>query len=391
MYEHKTFEVLLSEMLAYVKGKCPDLDTRTGSIIYNALASVAMELETAYHEMDMIMDETFLETASKEYLCKHGTLLGVELKEATSAHFVGEFNVDVGIGCRFNLDKFNFTTVEKLSDPTDNNANYRYELVCEEPGGEANTCSGTLSPINYTEGLTHSELVELISHGEDEEDTEEYRYRILQHINSPIESGNKAYYESLLREYDGLGKCYCYSTVNDGNIRIRILVSDINNCPVSDELLIDLQNYFDPPTEPINDSISDPTYPQGRGMGNGVAPIGAIVTVLNVEEIPVTIECSAVLNKGYSTGIGVQEAIDEYFKSIAIDGSSIKYFQLLATILNCESVSDVTKLTVKANVLGNDWIMDTDVIPFTNYIWLPRAMRPILDAENSVWGYENAN
>jgi hypothetical protein len=93
MYEHKTFEVLLSEMLAYVKGKCPDLDTRTGSIIYNALASVAMELETAYHEMDMIMDETFLETASKEYLCKHGTLLGVELKEATSAHFVGEFNV----------------------------------------------------------------------------------------------------------------------------------------------------------------------------------------------------------------------------------------------------------------------------------------------------------
>ena len=92
MFENKTFETILSEMLTYVEGQNPELDTRTGSIIYTALAPVALELETAYREMDMILNETFVETASKEYLAKHGDQVGVELNLATYAHLEGWFD-----------------------------------------------------------------------------------------------------------------------------------------------------------------------------------------------------------------------------------------------------------------------------------------------------------
>ena len=71
MYEGKIFEDILSEMLSYVSDRYPDIDTRTGSVMYNALAPCALEIETVYHEMDIIIEETFLETASKEYLIKH--------------------------------------------------------------------------------------------------------------------------------------------------------------------------------------------------------------------------------------------------------------------------------------------------------------------------------
>ena len=53
MFENKTFENLLSDMLSYVRNTDSELDTRTGSLIYTALAPIALELEAAYHEMDL--------------------------------------------------------------------------------------------------------------------------------------------------------------------------------------------------------------------------------------------------------------------------------------------------------------------------------------------------
>jgi uncharacterized phage protein gp47/JayE len=44
MFEQKTFENILSEMLTYVAGRNKELDIREGSIIYTALAPIALEL-----------------------------------------------------------------------------------------------------------------------------------------------------------------------------------------------------------------------------------------------------------------------------------------------------------------------------------------------------------
>lgn len=381
MYEEKTFENILGEMLSYVSDRYPDLDTRTGSIIYTALAPIALELETAYHEMDMIITETFLDTASKEYLVKHGDQVGLGINEATYGHFRGEFNVDVPLGSRFNLDEFNYNVIEKLSDPTDENPYYEFELVCETAGTEPNGYLGDIVPITYIPNISHAKLTEVLIYGEDEEDTEAYRYRLLLHIKQPPINGNVWQYNEWLNEYHGIGKFKtipCWNGVN--TVKLTILNSE--NKRASDELIQEAQRYFDPPTSPINDNLVDETYPQGRGMGNGQAPIGAIVTVDTVNEVPVVVNCKVVLKDGYTTPVGVEDAVNNYLKSIVLNKTNIAYMPISAEIYNAESVADVVSLTISVGGV----VMDSKATPFIDSVTIGDSDIAVLDTENSVWG-----
>lgn len=381
MYENKTFENILGSMLSYVSDRNPDLDTRVGSIIYTALAPIALELETAYHEMDMILNETFLETATKEYLAKHGNQVGLPINEATYAHFKGEFDVDVEIGSRFNLDEFNYNVISKLEDPTEDNPYYTFELVCETAGSKPNTYLGDLTPITFVNNLTHAELTSVLIYGEDEEDTEAFRYRLQLHINNPPVNGNVFQYDEWLDEYDGVGKYVtipCWNGVNT----VKLLILNSEDKTASAELIAKVQEYFDPPKATINDDVTDESYPQGRGMGNGQAPIGAIVTVVTASEVPVKIECQLVLKDGYSSPIGVQEAVENYFNSIAMNKTKIAYMPISAEIYNAESVEDVTNLTITVN--GK--VMNPSADVFVTSVNIADDEIPVLDTENSVWG-----
>jgi len=381
MYEHKTFEVLMSEMLGHINGTYPEMDTRTGSMIYTALAPIALELENAYHEMDMILDETFMGTASKEYLIKHGNQIGLEINDATYGHYIGEFNVDVPIGSRFNLDKYNYNVIGKLSEPTDENPYYRCELVCETSGSAPNTYLGDLTPITYVAELNHAKLISVISYGEDEEDTEVYRYRLQTHAKNPPIDGNIAQYTNWLNEYDGIGKYKivpCWNGINT----VKLIVLNSENGVAEPTFISQVQNHFDPPTDEINDDINCGNYPQGRGMGNGQAPIGAIVTVDTVTEIPTVVECTLKLKEGYSEPIGVAEAVEKYFKSTVLERTNMSYMAISAAIYNAESVEDVLSLTVKMK----DQVMDINVTPFVSSVQIEADEVAVLDMQSSVWG-----
>lgn len=380
MFESKTFENILSDMLTYVSDMDSELDTRTGSIIYNALAPIALELETAYHEMDMILDETFLETASKEYLIKHGNQIGLNINEATYGHYKGEFDVDVEIGSRFNLEEFNYTVISKLSDPTDENPYYTFELVCETAGSEPNAYLGDLTPITFVSKLTHAKLTSVLIYGEAEEETEAFRYRLQVHVKKPPINGNVSQYDEWLSEYDGIGKYRtvpCWNGVNT----VKLLILNSEDKAASDELIEQVQNYFDPPTTTINDNVLSATYPQGRGMGNGQAPIGAIVTVDTITEIPVIINCDLVLNDGYNSSITAQKAVEEYLNSIALNSSTIAYMPIAAVIYNDECVKDIYSL----EIIVNGTVMDTSVTPFVYSVIIGDNEIAVLDTDNSNW------
>ena len=345
MFEHKTFEAILGEMLSYVSDRNPNLDTRDGSIIYTALAPIALELETAYHEMDMILEETFLETASKEFLVKHGNQIGIALNEATYGHFKGEFDVDVEVGSRFNLDKFNYNVIAKLASPTTDNPYYICELVCETAGAEPNDYFGDLTPITFIANISHAKLISNIIYGEDEEETEAYRYRIQTKIRNPAIDGNVAQYEAWLDEYDGIGRhrtIPCWNGVNT----VKLLILDAEQNRASDELINKAQEYFDPATEDVDDHTNFVNYPQGRGMGNGKAPIGAIVTVARPKEVSVIVKTNIVLKDGYSSPVGVMDAINNYVKSLALTKPSLSYFDLASNILKVDCVSNINHLEV---------------------------------------------
>lgn len=376
MFEDKTFEVILSDMLSYVSDRNSELDTRDGSMIYTALAPMALELETIYREMDAILEETFLETASKDYLVKHGAQLGVDIHEATYGTFKGEFDVDVPIGSRFNLDEFNYNVIEKLSDPVNEGDYYVFKLVCETEGAEPNNYFGTLTPITFVgSNLSHAELISVIIPGEDEEETESYRYRLQTHLKNPPIDGNVNQYASWLDEFDGIGKYKVVPCWNGLNT-VKLIILDANNTKATDELITEVQNHFDPPTEEINDDVTSEEYPQGRGMGNGKAPIGAIVTVNTVTEADVVIDCTLTLKDGYTTIVGVSEAIEKYLKSIIFDKTNISYMALSAEIYKTECVSDVLNLSI---TVGGK------TVPIAGSITLGEDEIAVLNTELSTW------
>lgn len=361
----KTFETVMSDMLSYVKDKYPEIDTREGSMIYTALAPAAVELVTAYYEMAMINEQTFLDTASKDYLVMHGNQLGVPIEEATFAHFKGEFNVEVD-DSRFNLGEFNYAVIEKLSDPSEENEYYVYELVCETAGSEPNSHLGTLTPISFVSGLTHSELTEVITYGEDEEETEVYRYRLQTHVQEPPVNGNVAQYNEWLDTYDGVGKYKvlpCWNGVNT----VKLVILDTENRKANDELVSQVQEYFDPLAS--------------QGMGDGVAPIGAVVTVDTVTEMPVLISCDLVLKEGYTEPTGVKEAVTAYLNSLVLNSTTIEYMPIWAEIYDAESVAKINRLAV----YFGDTAMDSSVSPFITSATIADNTIPVL-SEESVWG-----
>ena len=82
MYEHITYESILQRMLDRIPAS---MDKREVGIIFDALAPAAIELQLMYIEFDIILSETFGDTASREYLIKRAAERGVIPYPATNA------------------------------------------------------------------------------------------------------------------------------------------------------------------------------------------------------------------------------------------------------------------------------------------------------------------
>ena len=113
MYENITFESILQRMLDRIPNT---FDKREGSVIYDSLASAAIEIQNWYIQLDVVLNEAYADTASRPYLIKRCSERGVPVKSATFAIRQGEFNIDVPIGSRYSLNKLNYTVTEKISD-----------------------------------------------------------------------------------------------------------------------------------------------------------------------------------------------------------------------------------------------------------------------------------
>ena len=86
--DEMTFDYIMNRMLESV----PDtVDKREGSIIYDALSPAAAELAKAYMELDVVMDETFVDTASLQYLMLRCKERGVTIQGETAAVIQGVF------------------------------------------------------------------------------------------------------------------------------------------------------------------------------------------------------------------------------------------------------------------------------------------------------------
>lgn len=350
MYENITYEVILERMLDRVIEKFPDIDTGEGSVIYNALAPAAIELQNMYISLDVILNESFADTQSRDYLIKRCAERGVGVKSATYAIRKGEFtpiSLDIPIGSRFSLDELNYEVIEKIGDGS-------YKMRCETAGYYGNIESGLLTPIEYIEGMESAILTEILIPGEDEEDTEHLRQRYFDSLESQAFGGNIADYKEKVCSINGVGGVKVYPVWNGGGT-VKLVIIDSNFDSPSSTLISAVQNIIDPI--------------QNQGTGKGLAPIGHTVTVVGCEKTPVNIVTKITFQSGWdweAIKSYVEEEIDKYFKELSSDWDSfenliVRISQIETRLLNLSGVLDIADTTLNGE--SHNILLENNNIP----------------------------
>lgn len=325
MYESKTYETILQEKLARVSAT---LDKREGSIIYDALAPNSLETAMLYVALDTILNESFADTQSRDFLIRRCSERGIKPHAATAAIGIGEFNKDVPIGSRFSCDKYNWTATEKISDG-------QYYMLCATTGAEPNGYTGRFIPVDYIDGLTSAELTRIVINGEDEETTAALRLRYLNSFSNQAYGFNRAQYVEVTEALPGVGGCKPYRAWN-GPGTVKLVITDSDYAPPSPELVDSVQTAI------------DPVQNSGEGVGlaamdHEVTVVGATSGKINISTT-LTIEADRTLEDCLPL---IENALDEYYRELNATWSSsagllVRVSQIEARLLNIDGIIDIS-------------------------------------------------
>lgn len=343
-YESMTYETILQGMIDRVAQKYPTVDIREGSIVFDAMASAAIEFAIAYTVVDNAMLESFVKTASREYLYLACDQIGLDTSrfDETAGTHKAVFNVEVPIGSRWNCDLYNYTVTKLLSDEGE----HVYEVECETLGSAPNIKTGDLTPISdMPNGFEQGQLVSCLVEGKEESPDDEVRDAYYEYVKNTYGDGNVNQYLKWCSEYDGIGNAKVIPLWNGANT-VKVSILSESNTAASDELIAEFQQYLDPNSE---------------GMGNGVAPIGAFVTVSTATELPINVSATITYDAGYSGSVDLSSAISDYLSEIAYKKSVVSYMSIGSALLKVEGVDTVTNLTINGGT--TDITLGAEQIP----------------------------
>lgn len=298
-FSQATYRVILDYMLSQV----PDTyDKRDGSPIPTALGPAAFVFEGFFLNLNIVQQQAFVQTATGEALDMLGTIAGLTRYPASAAVRLGTFNTAVPIGSRFSTingdDSIDFTVTAETDSPN------QYQLTADTTGTIGNAYTGQILPITTIPGLTTAAISDILVPGDNEEDDAELRARIVTALNERPFGGNIANYREAIMEIDGVGAVQVYPTWNGGGtVKCSVLGADWR--PASEELVETVQNAIDPPPN--------------QGLGLGLAPIGAQVTIVAPTALAIDVAATLVLAAGYELAqvqVPVQQSVEAYIQTV---------------------------------------------------------------------------
>ena len=343
--ESNTYESIMDEMLSNVD---ESIDTREGSIIYEAVSGMAMEIAQLYADMDMVLDECFADTESYYYLIKKAAERGIFVRTGTAAVLkvlATPTTISIPIGTLVNIGELNYSVSESLD-------NGYYSVVCSEVGEVGNNTSDEAIPMEDIEGLESLIVSEIITPGTDDEDVESLRNRYFNSFKELAFGGNKAEYKEKANEFSSVYGCKVYPIWNGGGT-VKIVILGADYTKASDTVITDIQDAFDP---------------NGDGSGIGIAPIGHTVTVATVTETPINISC----NVNYVDGYTWDEIKDEFSTAVAdyllelrqnwedSNGLVVRVGQIERILLAIQGVDDVVSISINS-ASGNYSVAESSV------------------------------
>lgn len=399
MFETKTYEALLASALARVSS---GIDKREGSMVMNGVAPSMAELAQLYIGLDFVFTATYLATAPREYLIKRAADRNMSPYPPSAAVFRAEFNIEVPVGTRFSCEDLNFVVTARMDTSEDTATGLSHRVTCETAGAQANGYTGQLIPIEYVDGLTHAKLVELLIPGDDEEDTEVFRQRVLDSFKSQAFGGNQADYIEKVKAMPGISAVKVHPVWN-GDIAPSTLIPDATvtawytsaiaglSEPVAAWLtavytaakekkltvggtvkLVIMASDYKAPTPTLLEEIQTAIDPeQNAGEGLGLAPIGHVVHVTGVTPEEVDIALHLTYASGWdwdAVKSYVEAVIDAYFVELSQDWASSDFLTVRISQIESRILSECSNMITdiggtKINGQENNLALGPDSIP----------------------------
>ena len=343
IFDDNTFENVLERNL----DRIPDeFDKREGSVIYDAIAPMAIEISLLYSYLDFLFKNAFGDTANRYWLIERAKERGIEPYKATKAVIIGRFDAKLNIGDRFFIDDI-YYTVSKLQK--EERELFFYELICNEEGSIGNIEGGKLTPTRTIRNLNLAEIYKLAILGEDEEDTEDFRERYFETIKSIAYGGNIDDYRKKVKAIEGVGLVKVIPVWNGGGT-VKLIITDSEFKEPTSELISKVQEIIDP----------IPFHQKGVG----VAPIGHYVTVVGAKSKKINITCEILKSRDSNLGEikrEIEKDVEEYFKS-----QRKKWASYEKADSNIYIENDIRLAKITSIVLNVADVIDYETIKFTD-------------------------
>lgn len=380
-----SFEQILDRTLS--NELLSDVDKREGSIVYDTLAPVCMELADAYAKMDILESQLSLLTATGSNLDNRAYEQGMAREQETQAERIGTFkkyqideqtgeyvkdenynkiliDMDIPEGSRF-VSPENDSIIYEFIGKDDKDENI---LRCETYGTVGNEYTGTILPLTAIPDLVEAKITGTHIPAQDTESDDELRTRVINKLNSLSFGGNIDAYIEKVSGIDGVGTCKVFPAWQyNGSVLLSVVDSS-----------------YEPITQSFADRIKEEIDPEeSSGQGVGFAPIGHYVTITTPIKSNVKVQFHLDLEADVTIG-NVQEEceqkIEEYFNSVRHEFYQDKTLgiyraRIIDKILEIPEVLNVT------DVLLND--VDAD-ITYTDegllkHQYLPYVSEVIID------------
>lgn len=343
IFDDNTFENVLERNL----DRIPDeFDKREGSVIYDAIAPMAIEISLLYSYLDFLFKNAFGDTANRYWLIERAKERGIEPYKATKAVIIGRFDAKLNIGDRFFIDDI-YYTVSKLQK--EEKELFFYELICNEEGSIGNIEGGKLTPTRTISNLNLAEIYKLAILGEDEEDTEDFRERYFETIKSIAYGGNIDDYRKKVKAIDGVGLVKVIPVWNGGGT-VKLIITDSEFKEPTSELISKVQEIIDP----------IPFHQKGVG----VAPIGHYVTVVGAKPRKINITCEILKSRDSNLEEikrEIKSDVEEYFK---LQRKKWATYEKVDSSIYVENDIRLAKIT--SIVLNVADVIDYETIKFTD-------------------------
>lgn len=340
-----TFETILQRMFDNMDS---GLDTSEGSLAWNLLAPLAIELAQVHAAMDQAVEFGFLQEAYGKFLDARAQEHGVTRKAAVKATGQVTFSgvngtvipagrtvtTTVAAGSEQSAVSFQTTAQATITAGT---ADVAIEAV--NAGLDGNVPAGSITRIvGLISGVSSVTNAAATTGGADIESDEALRDRTLEAVAANDGAGTPDDYNRWALEVSGVGAAST-TPIWNGAGTVRVMILDTNLDPAGAPLISDVADYIET-----------------------LRPIGATVTVDTPTAVAVPISVTLSMEPGY-TVVGqttaVEAALQTYFDTLG-PGDDVILTEVGAAIVTSQGVADYSSLLLDG-VAANKVISATQI------------------------------